>query len=53
MREGLLRERTISYGCQNGGHISIAETPEIAACFGNVRHASERARLPSRSLHTN
>ena len=35
-KEGLLRSRTISYGCQQGGHVAIAETPEIAACFGNV-----------------
>jgi hypothetical protein len=35
-KEGLLRSRTISYGCQQGGHVAIAETPEIAATFGNV-----------------
>jgi hypothetical protein len=36
MSEGLLRDRTQSWGCQQGGHVAIAETPEIAACFGDV-----------------
>jgi hypothetical protein len=30
---GLLREKAISLGCPLG-HISIAQTPELAACFG-------------------
>lgn len=36
LSEGLLRDRTESYGCQQGGHIAIAGTPEIAANFGEV-----------------
>jgi hypothetical protein len=36
LRGGLLRDRTESYGCQNGGHVAIAETPEIAFAFGDM-----------------
>jgi hypothetical protein len=36
LSEGLRCDRTVSLGCQNGGHIAIAKTPEIAACFGDV-----------------
>jgi len=36
--DGLLRDKTSKVGqrCQNGGCISIAETAEIVACFGDV-----------------
>ena len=37
LREGLLSDRTVSNGCQQGGHVAIAETPEIAACFSPER----------------
>jgi hypothetical protein len=34
LNEGLLREKAESLGCP-ARHISIAETPELAACFGD------------------
>ena len=36
LAEGLLRDRTESYGCQAGGHVCVTEAPEIAANFGDV-----------------
>ena len=41
LTEGLLRARAESHGCQQGGHVAIAETPEIAANFGDVLLAVE------------
>ena len=41
LAEGLLRDRTESHGCQQGGHVAIAETPEIAANFGDMILAVE------------
>jgi hypothetical protein len=33
LAEGLRRDGTTSRGCQHGGHVSIAATPEMAAWF--------------------
>jgi len=34
LREGLLRVKATSLGCPHG-HICIAKTPELAACYGD------------------